>query len=66
MTVVKELDKSLFDGYIKPKTAIVMQIARSGILDPNMDWYETPQPSGNVFCRIASSHYLYLLTDYYL
>ncbi|KZP15940.1 hypothetical protein FIBSPDRAFT_1047870 [Athelia psychrophila] len=45
MTVVQQLDKNLFNGYIKPKTTIVMQIARSGILDPNMDWFETPQPS---------------------
>lgn len=51
MTVVQELDKNLFDGYVKPKAAVVMQIARDGILDPNMDWYETPQPSGAIPCH---------------
>ncbi|KAF7972154.1 hypothetical protein HWV62_18804 [Athelia sp. TMB] len=45
MTVVRELDKNLFDGYINPKAAVVKEIARSGILDPNMDWYDTPQPT---------------------
>ncbi|KAG5643067.1 hypothetical protein DXG03_001595 [Asterophora parasitica] len=45
LTVVQELDKTLFDGYVKPKAKAAMDILRSGILDPNMDWYETPQPT---------------------
>ncbi|EIN08849.1 hypothetical protein PUNSTDRAFT_143551 [Punctularia strigosozonata HHB-11173 SS5] len=45
MTVVQELDKTLFDSYVKPKAAIVMGLVRSGILDSDMDWYETPQPT---------------------
>ena len=49
MTVVRELDKNLFNGYINPKTTVVKEIARSGILDPNMDWYDTPQPTGMHF-----------------
>lgn len=50
MTVAQELDKTLFDGYVKPKAAIVMDIVRNGILDNTMDWYETPQPTGNTPC----------------
>lgn len=46
MTVVQELDKTLFEGYVKPKANIVMGIIRNGILDSQMDWYETPQPTG--------------------
>ncbi|EIM87714.1 uncharacterized protein STEHIDRAFT_147005 [Stereum hirsutum FP-91666 SS1] len=45
MTVVQELDKTLFGGYVKPKAAIVTSIVRRGILDSDMDWYETPQPT---------------------
>ncbi|TFK41615.1 exocyst complex component Sec5-domain-containing protein [Crucibulum laeve] len=45
MTVVKELDKTLFDGYVKPKASAVTSIIRSGILNSQMDWYETPQPT---------------------
>ncbi|RDB30270.1 Exocyst complex component 2 [Hypsizygus marmoreus] len=45
MTVVQELDKTLFEGYVKPKAEIAMEILRRGILDSNMDWYETPQPT---------------------
>ncbi|KAG6333020.1 hypothetical protein ID866_6073 [Astraeus odoratus] len=45
MKVVQELDKTLFDGYVKPKSAVVISILREGILDPGMDWYETPQPT---------------------
>ncbi|KIJ14534.1 hypothetical protein PAXINDRAFT_100026 [Paxillus involutus ATCC 200175] len=42
--VVQELDNTLFNGYVKPKSAMVTAILREGILDPEMDWYETPQP----------------------
>jgi exocyst complex component 2 len=45
MTVVQELDRTLFEGYVKPKSDTVIGIIRGGILDPNMDWYETPQPT---------------------
>lgn len=45
MSVVDELDQTLFDGYVKPKAAVVSNAIRSGILDPSMDWYETPQPT---------------------
>ncbi|KAF9459756.1 exocyst complex component Sec5-domain-containing protein [Collybia nuda] len=45
MTVVQELDKTLFEGYIKPKASLAVGTLRGGILDSNMDWYETPQPT---------------------
>ncbi|KAJ7637152.1 exocyst complex component sec5 [Roridomyces roridus] len=45
MMVVQELDKTLFDGYTKPQIDNVTTIIRGGILDPQMDWYETPQPT---------------------
>ncbi|CAA7268370.1 unnamed protein product [Cyclocybe aegerita] len=45
MTVVNELDKTLFDGYVKAKGEVVNTIIRDGILDPQMDWYETSQPT---------------------
>ncbi|PIL27676.1 hypothetical protein GSI_10828 [Ganoderma sinense ZZ0214-1] len=44
MAVVKELDKTLFESYFKPKSTAITAIVRNGILDPQMDWYETPQP----------------------
>ena len=46
MTVVQELDKTLFEGYVKPKASVATSIVRRGILDSDMDWYETPQPTG--------------------
>lgn len=54
MTVVQELDKTLFDSYVKPKAVIVMGLVRSGILDSDMDWYETPQPTGMHHSLIAA------------
>ncbi|KAJ7057829.1 exocyst complex component sec5 [Mycena amicta] len=45
MTVVQELDKTLFDGYTKPKADHVNGILRGGILQSGMDWYDTPQPT---------------------
>lgn len=47
--VVQELDKTLFESYVKPKATAVTGIVRGGILDPAMDWYETPQPKGASF-----------------
>lgn len=44
MKVVDELDATLFGSYVKPKAATVTGMVRSGVLDPQMDWYETPQP----------------------
>ena len=46
MTVVTELDKTLFEAYLKAKSDAVTTIIRGGILDTQMDWYETPQPTG--------------------
>ncbi|KAH7915050.1 exocyst complex component Sec5-domain-containing protein [Hygrophoropsis aurantiaca] len=45
MKVVQDLDKTLFEGYVKPKSAVITGILRGGILDSQMDWYETPQPT---------------------
>ncbi|KAG1737399.1 exocyst complex component Sec5-domain-containing protein [Suillus lakei] len=45
MKAVTALDKTLFDGYVKPKAAAVAVILREGILDKDMDWYDTPQPT---------------------
>jgi exocyst complex component 2 len=49
---VEELDKTLFEGYVKPKATAATSILRAGILDPNMDWYETPQPTGMDECSV--------------
>ena len=46
MSAMQELDKTLFDGYTAPKARAVAALLRSGILDSDMDWYETPQPTG--------------------
>ncbi|KAF8634820.1 hypothetical protein AX17_004072 [Amanita inopinata Kibby_2008] len=45
MAVTQEIDRTLFEGYTKPKAKIATSLLRSGILDSNMDWYETPQPT---------------------
>ena len=46
MTVVDQLDQTLFENFLRPKAAIATGKLRSGILDPEMDWYETLQPTG--------------------
>ncbi|KAG6865442.1 hypothetical protein C0991_002518 [Blastosporella zonata] len=45
LNAVQDRDKALFDSYVKPKVKAAMGILRTGILDPSMDWYETPQPT---------------------
>lgn len=48
MTVVDQLDQTLFDTFLKPKVIVATGKLRGGILDPEMDWYETPQPTGEL------------------
>ena len=55
MSVVDQLDQILFEKFIKPKVAAATGKLRGGILDPKMDWYETPQPTGER-CRRAPRH----------
>jgi exocyst complex component 2 len=45
LRVMSELDKALFSGYIDVRSTHLVQQLRGGILDPSMDWYETPQPT---------------------
>ncbi|KAN0136858.1 Exocyst complex component Sec5 domain containing protein [Lactarius tabidus] len=45
MAVLEQLDQTLFENFLSPKVAIATGKLRSGILDPEMDWYETPQPT---------------------
>ncbi|KAF8907521.1 exocyst complex component Sec5-domain-containing protein [Mucidula mucida] len=45
MSAVEELEKTLFESYAKPKAIVVKDLVKSGILDKDMDWYETPQPT---------------------
>jgi hypothetical protein len=46
MTVVHELDTTLFDSYVKPKSAAVTEIIKTGVLGGDVDWYDTPPPKG--------------------
>lgn len=60
LKVATKLDQNLFDGYVKPKSKVAMDLLRSGILDSEMDWYETPQPTG-LSCSFGSC--IMTLTD---
>ena len=64
-TVVQELDKTLFESYVRPKAAVLMGIVRGGILDPSMDWYETPQPKGSLSYRVHRFHWLIICSQRY-
>ncbi|TFK97909.1 exocyst complex component Sec5-domain-containing protein [Pterulicium gracile] len=45
LAVVQQLDKTLFDNYLKPKGDTVKTLMRTGVLGSEMDWYDTPQPT---------------------
>ncbi|THH31004.1 hypothetical protein EUX98_g3179 [Antrodiella citrinella] len=55
MAVVQELDKTLFESYVKPKSAVLIDVVRNGILDPNMDWFGTPQPTGFIHAQVTAA-----------
>jgi exocyst complex component 2 len=46
MSAMDRLDQTLFEKFITPKVTVATGKLRGGILDPKMDWYETPQPTG--------------------
>ncbi|GAA5969236.1 hypothetical protein JCM11641_007520 [Rhodosporidiobolus odoratus] len=45
MDVTDQLDKILFDDYVKRKSADVAKIIRKGVLGGMVDWYEAEKPS---------------------
>lgn len=56
MVVINDLDQKLFNGYIQTKLGVAVALLRKGILSPDMDWYDTPQPTGeglnhHILCR---------------
>ncbi|KAJ7177204.1 hypothetical protein C8R46DRAFT_1347049 [Mycena filopes] len=42
MTVVRELDRTLFEEYTKPKVDYLATIIQGSMLDPRMDWHDDP------------------------
>lgn len=47
--VVSQIDKALFDTFVKDKIAHLTKIMRHGILESGLDWYETPRPTGTIY-----------------
>ncbi|KAH7345639.1 exocyst complex component sec5 [Rhizoctonia solani] len=45
MEVLSEIDKRLFDTFVKDKIAHLTKIMRYGVLESGLDWYETPRPT---------------------
>jgi len=43
--VVAQIDKALFDTFVRDKIAHLTQTMRYGILESGLDWYETPRPT---------------------
>lgn len=48
MDVTDQLDKILFDDYVKRKSADVSKIIRKGVLGNTVDWYNAPKPKGEL------------------
>jgi exocyst complex component 2 len=46
MDVTDQLDKILFDDYVKRKSADVAKIIRKGVLGGTVNWYEADKPTG--------------------
>jgi len=46
MDVTDQLDKILFDDYVKRRSAEVAKIIRKGVLGGQVDWYEADKPTG--------------------
>ncbi|KAJ3514703.1 hypothetical protein NLJ89_g2225 [Agrocybe chaxingu] len=44
-SVVDELDKTLFNEYIKPRVKVLTDTLREAVSSPAIDWYRAPQPT---------------------
>lgn len=44
--VVGQLDKILFDDYIKSKSTLLGRTIEKGVLGGGVDWYNAPKPMG--------------------
>ncbi|KZS97149.1 hypothetical protein SISNIDRAFT_406460 [Sistotremastrum niveocremeum HHB9708] len=44
LEVTGELDKTLFDDFVKRRASPITSIIRAGVLDDSIDWYEMPPP----------------------
>lgn len=53
MDVTDQLDKILFDDYIKRKSADVAKIIRKGVLGGTVHWFEAPKPTGESHSAIV-------------
>lgn len=45
MEVVRGVDRTLFEDYIKPKVTHLTALVRKGVLGSGVDWFETPRPT---------------------
>lgn len=48
MDVTEQLDKILFDDYVKRKSGDVAKIIRKGVLGGTVNWYEAAKPTGQL------------------
>jgi len=54
MDVTDQLDKILFDDYVKRRSAEVAKIIRKGVLGGAVDWYEADKPTGASLCAVST------------
>ena len=43
--VVRGVDRTLFEDYVKPKVTHFITLIRKGVLESSVDWFETPRPT---------------------
>jgi exocyst complex component 2 len=44
--VIRSVDRTLFEDYIKPKATVLTSLMRKGVIDSGVDWYDIPRPTG--------------------
>lgn len=55
MSVTDQLDKILFDDYVKRKSMEVAKIITKGVLGGAINWYEAPKPTGKLSFELFSA-----------
>ena len=48
--VVRGVDRTLFEDYVKPKSNVLTSLVRKGIIDSGINWSEMQRPTGKFKC----------------
>lgn len=53
MEVVDNMDEMVFEDYVRRRSAPLVAVIREGVLDGEVDWLNTPKPTGAFYAMFC-------------